>query len=338
MKKSHIALGLAAALGAAGGAAISHKGSNPDQVDGEPNVHALSPPETQKSPQPPEAGKIENIQKKTGVATKELIKATLSFDEGKKIKGQGNVSIGPDGKIIVKVGLDFGGVWFHIYSNDKKGISGAKMDAAPIPVVPKTQVVVPIPVSESPKTTIQSPGVLKSEMDRLLSEAKSFHTNATWVKNKPNTSVIDGFTKTEINSNVSAKIDEYKATLMELGLNDGHIASLKQIISDLIYEHYTKNGRSLKATESYVRNDLISKIDWFFNELKKIYDTGDHPYKNSLDLMDTFSKYSGFGFYGSNAFDKRGLRELAITEKADYERLIGGFKAYASIQKKLAQS
>lgn len=168
---------------------------------------------------------------------------------------------------------------------------------------------------------------IDDEQKKLKDNTPGKKSKESWTDNPSSSPVFDP--KGKISEAVEGKSPRIKAKLDAMELSDDtNLGIVKQVLKDIVYDHYTKTGKDEDITKSYADNVLDDKISYLFDELKKFYDSKKHPFAKPGELIENFSDFTGTNFFKSGYMRADALKELFLMEKSSYENFIANFSKY----------
>jgi hypothetical protein len=166
----------------------------------------------------------------------------------------------------------------------------------------------------------------------LKSECTKKRTPEGWITNKPDAGVMAGMAKDVIGNTVDEKFAKYQSQFEANGIGDaGNVTAIKQAVKDIVYDYYIKNGNDQGKTTDYAENRLEPKINFLFNDLKRIFDAKIFPFEKPADCLGRFSEFTGLNFFTNGTLNADGLKSLLLLEKTDYDFFLKSYEQYLII-------
>lgn len=197
---------------------------------------------------------------------------------------------------------------------------------------------------QNPKAEARSEvGVMKEKLeterknkqerrDLIKKNASTLRIPEGWVGNKPDEGMIAGMAKDQINSKVDSKFQEYEAMLKQYGLGDAtNVGVMKTATKELVYEHFIKNGNNPIATESYFTGAMKEKMMGLFSGMDKLFKSKKYPYAQPIDIVTTFSEFTGFNFMQSGILNKENLKQTLLQQKSVFDAQLKSFEEYLNL-------
>ncbi len=172
---------------------------------------------------------------------------------------------------------------------------------------------------------------IDEEQKKLREETPGKKNKESWVNNPASSPYPFTNPRGSISESIEEKSSNIKAKLETAGLNnDTNLATVKQIMIDIILDRYLKTGKDSDGTKAYA-NSLDDKISYLFDELKKIFDSKKHPFGKPQELVENFNNFTGTNFLKKEYLQANELKDFFLLERSNYESFIAKYGKYLDL-------
>lgn len=195
-------------------------------------------------------------------------------------------------------------------------------------------------LDEQGKKILDQKAAKEAELAALKQKSGQTLKPEAW-RSKPEKSFLTaGFAKGQIETLVDTEARTNPQILnfiSKLGLNAQAVDAIKRAAKEFTYEYYIRCDSEFSAkedTENYVRTQLLDKLTFAFNELNRIYESKNFPFKTPMECVEKFSNFPNppLGIIQNGLVNSDGLKNFLCGDKQGYAELLTAYNQSLALE------